>query len=127
MLQERHTGYPVEEDGDVVGVVTLSDAREVDEVERDAFTVRDVMSTDLLTIDADQNAMAAIQEMQRHGVGRLVVLDGGAMAGLVSRSDVMTAFNIIQSRGTFDTRAVTGGSDPDTSIDGTAVGRDGLP
>jgi CBS-domain-containing membrane protein len=40
--------------------------------------------------------------MQQHGVGRLPVVDDGEFVGLVSRSDLVTAFNIIQSRGSLD-------------------------
>jgi CBS-domain-containing membrane protein len=46
--------------------------------------------------------MDALTTMQQTGVGRLPVVDGtGEMVGLVSRSDLMTAFNIIQSGGSF--------------------------
>ncbi|MFC6716343.1 CBS domain-containing protein [Natrialbaceae archaeon GCM10025810] len=104
MFTERHTGYPVvEEHGfgeDLVGLVTLTDAREVNEVERDAYTVEDVMSTDLKTITANSDAMTAIERMQEHDIGRLLVVDGdGQLVGLISRSDLMTAFNIIQESG----------------------------
>jgi Zn-dependent protease/CBS domain-containing protein len=100
MFTERHTGYPVMRDGRLVGMVTLNDARSVDEVERDAYRVEDVMSNDLATIGPDADAMDAIGTMQRRDVGRLPVVDeGGELVGLISRSDLVTAFNIIQSRG----------------------------
>jgi Zn-dependent protease/CBS domain-containing protein len=103
MFRERHTGYPVMRDGRLVGMVTLEDARDVREVERDAYRVDDVMSHELTTIGPDADAMAAITEMQQGGVGRLpVVDDDGEFVGLVSRSDLVTAFNIIQSRGSLD-------------------------
>ncbi|MFB6091433.1 MAG: CBS domain-containing protein [Haloquadratum sp.] len=100
MFTERHTGYPVLRDGRLVGMVTLGDARSVKEVERDAYRVEDVMSDDLATISPDADAMTAIERMQQHDVGRLpVVDDGGDLVGLISRSDLVTAFNIIQSQG----------------------------
>jgi predicted transcriptional regulator len=38
--------------------------------------------------------------MQREGVGRLPVVDEtGELVGLISRSDLVTAFNIIRTRG----------------------------
>ena len=98
MLTERHTGYPVMEDGDLVGMVTLSDAQTVREVERDAYRVGEVMSRDLYTIPTDSDAMAALSTMQSNGVGRLPVLDlRGEFVGLVSRTDLMTALTILQS------------------------------
>jgi Zn-dependent protease/CBS domain-containing protein len=100
MFTERHTGYPVMQNDRLVGMVTLDDARSVKEVERDAYRVGDVMSNDLTTISPDADAMAAIETMQKNNVGRLpVVDDAGEVVGLISRSDLVTAFNIIQSRG----------------------------
>ncbi|ELY59370.1 peptidase M50 [Natronococcus amylolyticus DSM 10524] len=122
MFTERHTGYPVvETDGfggeRLVGLVTLSDARDIKPVERDAYTVSDVMTTDLKTIDPDSDAMTAIERMREHGIGRLLVVEGqdewgsegafgdpalrtdGDLVGLISRSDVMTAFDIVQKSG----------------------------
>ena len=101
MFRERHTGYPVLYGDDLVGMVTLEDARSVQEVERDAYRVEDVMETDLVSVTPDSDAMAALQTMQKHGVGRLPVIDArGDLVGLISRSDLMTAFNIIQTSGT---------------------------
>ncbi|QSX00862.1 CBS domain-containing protein [Haloterrigena alkaliphila] len=111
MFTERHTGYPVVDtgfDGErLVGLVTLTDAREVNPVERDAYTVEDVMTTDLKTITAESDAMTAIEKMREHDIGRLLVVDsaggrsaeGGDLVGLISRTDVMTAFDIVQKSG----------------------------
>jgi Zn-dependent protease/CBS domain-containing protein len=98
MLTERHTGYPVLEDGNLVGMVTLSDAQKVREVERDAYRVGEVMSSDLYTIPVDSDAMTALSTMQSSDIGRLPVLDlRGEFIGLVSRTDLMTALTILQS------------------------------
>ncbi|MFB6303925.1 MAG: CBS domain-containing protein [Haloferacaceae archaeon] len=102
MLHERHTGYPVLRDGELVGMVTLDDAREVREVERDAYRVGDVMTRDVTTVAPDADAMDAITAMQRDDVGRLPVVEDGDLVGLISRTDVVTAFNIIKSRGELD-------------------------
>ena len=99
MFSERHTGYPVIENGQVAGLVTLADAQSVPEVERDAYLVGDVMSTELYTIGPDADAMDAIKRMQENGVGRLVVMEGETFVGLISRSDLMTALDIIRSSG----------------------------
>jgi len=106
MFRERHTGYPVMDGERLVGMVTLDDARGIREVERDAYRVDDVMSRELATITPDADAMEAIGTMQQRGVGRLPVVDeSGEFVGLVSRSDLVTAFNIIQSRGSLDSFA----------------------
>ncbi|ELY64909.1 site-2 protease family protein [Natrinema versiforme] len=121
MFRERHTGYPVIdpntfEDERLVGLVTLSDAREIEPVERDAYTVEDVMTRDLQTISPGSDAMTAIERMREHDIGRLLVVDSAEhrsadrsrgetpredddLVGLISRTDVMTAFDIVQQSG----------------------------
>lgn len=98
MVSECHTSYPVVSDDALVGLVTLSDTTDIREEEREAFTVEDVMSTDIRTITPDRDAVDALNEMRQHNVGRLLVVDEqNDLIGLISRSDVMTAFEIIQS------------------------------
>ncbi|PGF15748.1 metalloprotease [Natrinema sp. CBA1119] len=104
MFTERHTGYPVVDtnafEGErLIGLVTLTDAREIEPVERDAYTVEDVMTTELQTITPDSDAMAAIDQMREHDIGRLLVVDNDDLVGLISRTDVMTAFDIVQQSG----------------------------
>ncbi|MFB6169582.1 MAG: CBS domain-containing protein [Haloarculaceae archaeon] len=99
MFRERHTGYPVVEDGRVVGVVTLGDAQQVDAVEREAYTVEEVMSTEVQSITPDADAMDALTRMQQNGVGRLLVMEGDDLQGLISRTDLMTAFDIVKESG----------------------------
>ncbi len=86
MFTERHTGFPVVDsdafgDGRLIGLVTLSDAREIEPVERDAYTVEDVMTTDLKTITPDSDAMTAIERMRENNIGRLLVVEDSRTAG----------------------------------------------
>lgn len=99
MFRERHTGFPVVADGRLRGIVTLEDARSVSTVEREAYLVEDVMSTDVTTISPDSNAMDAFDTMQREGIGRLAVVEDGELVGLITRTDIMTALNIIKTSG----------------------------
>jgi Zn-dependent protease/CBS domain-containing protein len=100
MFRERHTGYPVVSNGRLVGMVTLGDAQQVKEVERDAMRVKDVMADDLVTVTPETDALEALQTMQQNGIGRLAVVDANAdLVGIISRTDLMTAFDIIQESG----------------------------
>ncbi|MUV91037.1 CBS domain-containing protein [Halapricum sp. CBA1109] len=97
MFRERHTGYPVERNGDIVGLVTLGDARAVREVEREAYRVEEVMTTGLETITPTASAIDAMERIQSNNVGRLLVYDGEQFRGILTRSDLMTALEIINS------------------------------
>jgi len=99
MLVERHTGYPVVEEGDVVGIVTLSDAKEVSPYEREAFLVEDVMTEDVVTVGPDAEAFEALQTLSRESFGRLVVVEDDDLAGILSRTDVMTALDVLEGSG----------------------------
>ncbi len=102
MFHERHTGYPVERNDEIVGLVTLEDARAVRDVERDAFTVRDIMTTDVRSIEPDTDVMSALSELEGHDIGRLLIHDAdGEFVGLLTRTDIMTALSIIKSSGRY--------------------------
>ncbi|WP_225335525.1 CBS domain-containing protein [Halomicrobium urmianum] len=101
MLRERHTGYPVLAGSELAGVVTLEDVQERSPGARDGAAVADVMSTDLVTVPRDAEATEALSALQREGVGRVLVTDtDGRLAGLVSRTDLMTVLEIARTDGT---------------------------
>ncbi len=112
MFRERHTGYPVEKDGQIVGLVTLEDAQAVREVEREAYTVADVMTTDIRTVAPGTDVMDALDELENNDIGRLLVHDDrDAFVGLLTRTDIMTALSIIKESGRYE--APPGGDEPD--------------
>jgi Zn-dependent protease/CBS domain-containing protein len=103
MFRERHTGYPVETEGEIVGLVTLGDAQAVREIERSAYRAGEVMSTELYTVEPDAEVMDAHTELSNRNVGRLLVMEDGEFRGLITRSDIMSALAIIKSSGRFGT------------------------
>ncbi|MDG5819812.1 CBS domain-containing protein [Natronococcus sp. A-GB7] len=114
MMEHRHTGFPVVEHGSVAGVVTLEDARTVPPSERGSRTVRDVMTTDLETLSPSEEAWEALVSLQRNDIGRLVVLDDRErLAGLVTRTDVITALNIGAVRSAYGSTERASGERPD--------------
>jgi len=106
MFRERHTAYPVLEDGYLVGLVTLTDARDVRPVEREAFSVSDILHRDVETISPESDVMSAIEQMRSSNESRILVVEpseewdaNGDLVGIISRSDVMTALDVVQQSG----------------------------
>lgn len=63
-------------------------------VAEDAGADRDALlyaSSPVIAVDEDSELSEAARLMARHGVSRLVVLDDGRLAGLISASDVAAA------------------------------------
>lgn len=100
MFEDGHIGYPVMQDEELVGVITLDDAADIRDVEQDAYRVREVMTSPVETIEPSADAMEAFEQIQERDVGRLPVVDTDEqLVGIISRTDLMRAFNVIQTGG----------------------------
>jgi Zn-dependent protease/CBS domain-containing protein len=107
MLADRHTGYPVFERGEFVGLVTLED---VQNAEANASVVREVMTPveDLETVAPSSAVVDAFRELGFNQVGRLPVIEDGRLVGMVTRSDLMTAVTITMQRRRIDEPTLSG-------------------
>jgi Zn-dependent protease len=92
----NHHGYPVVEDGKVLGLICEHDIKEVEMEYWDEQRVEEVMtpSDDLHTVEPEDNAADALMNMARNDVGRLPVIKDGKLVGIITRSDVNTAVRI---------------------------------
>jgi chloride channel protein, CIC family len=93
----RHHGFPVVEDGRLVGVVTLSDLGRAgpDGLEGAELTAGDICTRHPLTVTPDDPVFRAVRRMASLDVGRLPVVspdDHGRLVGLVRRADIVKAY-----------------------------------
>jgi CBS domain-containing protein len=92
MKQEDAGVVPVTENGRLTGMVTDRDIaiRVVAEgKDPKSTTVREVASTDLVTVDPQQDLDEALRLMAQHKVRRLpVVEEDGRLVGVVAQADV---------------------------------------
>jgi Zn-dependent protease/CBS domain-containing protein len=87
-LAHGYGGFPVVDDGQVLGIVSLADVKRVPPEEYDRLTVREVMAplAERLTIAPEEDVSVALQRMAEDSLGRLVVMERGRMRGLVTKT-----------------------------------------
>lgn len=91
-MRDSAIGDVVVTDGDtVVGIITDRDitVRSVaDQRDPDSTTLRQISSTDLITVNPNDDAVAAADLMRTYAVRRLPVMDDGRLVGLISIGDL---------------------------------------
>lgn len=92
-LMERwgHGGLPVVADGVVVGVVTRKDVDKAVRHGLEHAPVKGFMSREVISVGPDADLIALERLLTREGIGRLPVLDGGRLLGIVTRKDLLRA------------------------------------
>ena len=104
MERQRIRHLPVTDGGRLMGIVTDRDIRlnmpspatslSVWEINFliAKLTVGSVMRRAVITIDAHRDAAEAARIMLDHKIGALPVVDGGAVVGIVTETDMLRAF-----------------------------------
>jgi Zn-dependent protease/CBS domain-containing protein len=100
-LVHPHGGYPVVEGGRVLGIVTMHCVRSVPKDRRETATVREAMipCEQAVTVKSTTSALEALNTMARQNVGRVLVLDGARLLGIVTRGDLMRTIQTRQELG----------------------------
>jgi Zn-dependent protease/CBS domain-containing protein len=90
MNRDDHA-FPVEVDGELVGLVTLEDVRAIGREQWDTTYVRDVMTPDsrLATLPATAEADEALHQLSQLDVSQMPVVENGRLVGLIRRRDIM--------------------------------------
>jgi CBS domain-containing protein len=91
MAQEDVGPVPIVEDGRLVGIVTDRDivVRVVAEGrDPNATTVREIASTELVTVSPDDDLDEALNLLAQRQVRRLPVVEGDRLVGIVAQADV---------------------------------------
>lgn len=93
MFADRRTEFAVTRGGDVVGVVTVGDFRELSKAEREADTVADLLETDLPRFVSEKAAFDALVELDTARATAAFV-DGPEGTRVVSREDFSSAMEM---------------------------------
>jgi predicted transcriptional regulator len=86
-------GAPVIDGDDLVGIVTMSDiARAIEEGLPLDQAVSGVMTTDVVKVPGDVHLFEVIRRFKEREIGRLIVVEGGRPAGILTQSDIIRVF-----------------------------------
>ncbi|HTX44636.1 MAG TPA: CBS domain-containing protein [Methanocella sp.] len=83
-------GAPVENGGNVVGIVTYTDIGRALSSDKGNDKVTDVMSKNVITIDQERPMYEAVSVMNQNKIGRLLVTENGKPKGMITRMDVIS-------------------------------------
>lgn len=104
MLDRRIQQVPVVTRGELLGIVTDRDIRDVFPTavvshlgkEIDEFTgkitLESVMTANVVTIGAEEPVSRAAELLRARRIGALPVVDAGKLVGIITRSDLLAAF-----------------------------------
>jgi predicted transcriptional regulator len=96
MLHKSHSGYPILEDGKLIGCVTMEDVRNIKPEKHEDFTVRDIMSQDIKKVSPNEDVNKALKMLLEEDIGRLMVMEDDELVGIITRTDIFNAFKIKQ-------------------------------
>lgn len=93
MYRYEHSGYPVVEEGELLGMITRRDLDKAIHHGLGHAPVKAYMSTEVIT----SNPLASLEEIQNlvieHNIGRLPIIDSGEIIGIISRTDIIRAMH----------------------------------
>ena len=89
MRINRISGAPIVQDHKLVGIISIEDIIKALESGTMDVPVSEKMTTDVITVFADESVVQAVNMFSRHNFGRFPVVDrGGALVGLITAGDI---------------------------------------
>ena len=90
MSRSHHRGFPVVEDGKLVGIVTQSDIPQDSQQTNDS-SLKDIMTSQPISVCLDTSLADVLYLLNRYQLSRLPVTEGCKLLGIITRSDIIKA------------------------------------
>lgn len=94
MVTDRRTVYPVTDKGEIIGVVSLENMKEVPANQHGTTTVRDIMVTDIPTVTQSDDAFDTLVLMGQSKSGSAFVQSDDGIIGILSQADYTSIIDI---------------------------------
>ncbi|RLI91944.1 MAG: chloride channel protein, partial [Candidatus Altiarchaeales archaeon] len=93
--KHKHLGYPVTENGKLVGIVTITDVENIPDEDIEKLKVKDVMSKDIVVTYPDETLYDCLHKLVKHDISRLPVVkreEREKLLGLITKTDILIAY-----------------------------------
>lgn len=94
-----HLGYPVVQDGKLIGIITYADVIKVPIEQIKDVKVEEIMTRKPITITPEENLCAALRKMYEYKHGHLPVVDSkdhSRLVGMITKNDIIRGHEIIR-------------------------------
>ncbi len=95
MFQNKHMGYPVTDGAKLLGIITFHDISRANK-EDNKKQVTEFMSRNLIITSPEEPLNDALAKLSQANVGRLPVVENNQLVGIISRTDIMRAMEILK-------------------------------
>ena len=89
MRNERIGSVVVTGERSIKGIITTSDIVYKYVASKIGHTVKDIMSTDLVTIEPSRTIEEAANLMVKNNIEKILVFDGGRIVGIITNNDIL--------------------------------------
>jgi chloride channel protein, CIC family len=90
--RSTHRGFPVLEEGKLVGIVTQNDLLKIRDLNLSAYaTLTEIMTSQPVVVEASHNLSNVLYMLDRYNISRLPVIDGRRLIGIITRADIIKA------------------------------------
>jgi Zn-dependent protease/predicted transcriptional regulator len=97
-LRYAYRSFPVVRDGKVLGIVSVTDVKDIPREDQDLKRVEEVMTpqSDLLTISPQESLAEALKRMTVEEVDQILVMENDRMVGLITKTGLLRFIQIRQ-------------------------------